>query len=620
MSGVGRIPFVLILVYSAITLTPAVRGLATDGESQSHGELRFVDQGKPRDVIEQGAPWSAGKAWLQGSGTGNYLYGGRLIGEGDFGITVRFSLTELDGTAASLVFGGNHFGFDGRGETLFIEGPDLGPTRLLGPSVEYIKPGQSVEAQVIRRGKNLAFRLAGKEVLSVPFKTGSVGLVGLRPWRGTMRVFDFTASGNLIEDRNAILNLRLTLNEVSHIDLNGIKIDVNSPPEGLVTHRDLGVLTASAVNGQVIYKRGDIVWVPRATITPEGDYLVLFPYARGKWYQGKEMLAVRSADKGHTWSDATVVFDASQSHHGFVPLTPRGSKRIYAFGTQAIPGMVGDRKKGLHENAPIGFRYSDDDGHTWSAVELIKPLGDPDFRGMSCVRMCETAAGTWLIGSHDGVWSVPRDPKRPVATRQYILRSDDRGKTWTIVPGARPNGWFVKEFDRMDEGTMVALAGGDVVAFFRTAEGHIWHSRSTDDGKTWTEPKPTTLVHPDAPPMVFHLADRQTLIALIHNRHDPSSPHFKISDRNEIWARMSRDGGRTWSEPRFVFAGILQGGLAKYHSCSYVDLFADGPNLHLFLGQLGSQLLHLTFRGSDLASFPTKGEIQKRQIAAEINH
>ena len=46
---------------------------------------------------------------------------------------------------------------------------------------------------------------------------------------------------------------------------------------------------------------------------------------------------------------------------------------------------------------------------------------------------------------------------------EALAYSTDRGKTWTIVPGARPNGWFVKEFDRMDEGTMVALAGGDVV-------------------------------------------------------------------------------------------------------------------------------------------------------------
>ncbi|MHC4399568.1 MAG: exo-alpha-sialidase, partial [Planctomycetota bacterium] len=50
------------------------------------------------------------------------------------------------------------------------------------------------------------------------------------------------------------------------------------------------------------------------------------------------------------------------------------------------------------------------------------------------------------------------------------------------------------------------------VTFVRTAEGHIRETRSTDDGKTWTEPKPTPLVHPDAPPMVFHLADGRTLV------------------------------------------------------------------------------------------------------------
>ena len=87
--------------------------------------------------------------------------------------------------------------------------------------------------------------------------------------------------------------------------------------------------------------------------------------------------------------------------------------------------------------------------------------------------------------------------------------------------------------------------------------------------------------------MVFPLADGRTLLALTHNRYDPAAPHFKIADRNEIWASLSRDRGRTWSEPRFVFAGILEGGPAFFHGCSYLDLFADGPVLHVFLGQVG---------------------------------
>lgn len=594
-----------------LIVIPAI-GAAFERHKGSPTETHFVELGEKRSVVQHGSHWKVGNGWLEGSGKGNYLYGSQLIGPGDFEVKVRFSLADLDSTAASLTFGDNHFGFDGRGETLFIEGPDLGPTRLLRSNSEHVKPGHPVVAKVTRCGTKLTFQLAGKEILTVPFKSGAVGLVGLRPWRGTIRVYDFTASGNLVLDRDAIFNARLKLQESDWIEVSNVRIDLSLPPKGLVVRRDLGVLTTPAVRGHVIHKDGDIVWVPRATITPEGDYLVLFPSGRGEWYQGKEMFAVRSTDKGKTWTDATVAFNATQSHHGFVPLIPRGSNRIYAFGSQAIPGLVGNRKQGMHENTPIGFRFSDDDGHTWSPVELIKPTNDPSFRGMSCVRMCETASGTWLIGSHEGIWSVPRNPKKPVVSRQYVLRSDDRGKTWTVAPNARPKGWFVKQYDRMDEGTVIALTNGDVVMFVRTAEGHIWETRSTDDGRTWTEPKPTPLVHPDAPPMIFYLADGTTLIGLIHNRYDPRSPHFKISERNEVWATLSRDGGRTWSEPRFIFAGTLKGGLAPFFSCSYVDLIADGPNLHLFNSQRGSQLLHLTFRESDLAGFPTKAELHKR--------
>jgi len=40
-----------------------------------------------------------------------------------------------------------------------------------------------------------------------------------------------------------------------------------------------------------------------------------------------------------------------------------------------------------------------------------------------------------------------------------------------------------------------------------------------DNGQTWSDPTPTTLVHPDAPPMLFHLADGKATVAFQHNRH-----------------------------------------------------------------------------------------------------
>jgi Neuraminidase (sialidase) len=127
------------------------------------------------------------------------------------------------------------------------------------------------------------------------------------------------------------------------------------------------------------------------------------------------------------------------NHHGFIPLVPRGSKRIYAFGTQPLFGSMQDK-----ENFPIGSRYSDDDGRTWSKPQLIRPLNDPGYQGMSVMRMCETDRGTWLLGTHRADWTV-----KPLHTSLYLSRSSDRGKTWMLPPGKRPGGWEVPQFHRI---------------------------------------------------------------------------------------------------------------------------------------------------------------------------
>ena len=581
-------------------------------------EAVFVEKGNARSVREIGNKWTCKEGALVCGGMGNFLVAGKAVGAGDFRIRARLSLRQLDGTAASLVVGGNHFGFDGRGRKFFIEGPALGPTRSLGDAAKLITPGKPFDVEVARKGKALAFRIDGKEIHAGTYNLAPLCAIALRPWRATMWLYTFSASGTTTPVTEAAIETmrhdfkktsRPPAKSVDTVTVGGVKIDLTSPPKGLAFHRDLGILAGAPIRGQVIHRSGKIVWVPRATVTPKGDYLVLFPHDRGRWYQGKEMLALRSSDKGKSWQGPTVAFDSSQSHHGFVPLIPRGSKRIYAFGTQPIPGKVGDRKKGLHENCPIGSRYSDDDGHSWSDVTLIRPKNDPDFTGMSCVRMCETDAGTWLIGSHDGIWRR-KGSTAPVTTRQYILRSEDRGKTWQVLPKKRPGGWYVEKFDRMDEGTLVNLGGGKVLFMTRTAAGRIWQSRSEDDGKTWSEAKPTTLVHPDAPPMVFHLSDPKRLIAFIHNRYDPRRPHFDKPARNELWCSISTDEGRTWGQPRFVFAGATKQG--HIHSCSYIDMIADASRIHIFLGQDGRQLLYLHFEESELATLPTKADLSAR--------
>ncbi len=182
-------------------------------------------------------------------------------------------------------------------------------------------------------------------------------------------------------------------------------LSVTQLPAPLRADEDLGIVTFPQVTGQVVYRAKHWLYECRATKTPGGDYLLMFPTEAKGWepqnevagchYGGKtvkvnDMVAMRSSDRGQTWGAPQIAFDTEYNHHGFIPFIPKGSSRIYAFGTQPI-WPIFDPARGQGENAPIDYRYSDDDGHHWCEPRLIRPVNDPGFKGMSVMRMCETA-------------------------------------------------------------------------------------------------------------------------------------------------------------------------------------------------------------------------------------
>ena len=393
------------------------------------------------------------------------------------------------------------------------------------------------------------------------------------------------------------------------------KISTKALPKGVHLIEDIGLAAADALDGSLLYRAPTVLYEVRSTITPGGDYLVMFPV--GGHYNQTEikintMMALRSPDKGLTWSDPYVAFHINYNQHGFIPLIPKGTKRIYSFGTQAVFGLF-RRDKGLFENAPIGYLYSDDDGYTWNGPTLINPVNDPGFTGMSVMRMCETNKGTWLIGSHEGYHD-----EVPVISNQYMLRSEDKGKTWEVLPERRTGGWHVLPFHRMDEGRPIQV-GDRILLITRTPEGHLWALWSDDDGRTWTDPKPTPLVHPDAPPMITHLSDGKTLVCLHHNRfhdfnYDGLRPDKKeiMGDRSEIWAAFSSDCGETWSEPRFLYCNAVKddgGSPFTNNQCSYNDLYVDGGILNIYVPHRWRQVLHLQIKEDELFKLPLKSEL-----------
>ncbi len=484
-------------------------------------------------------------------GTGNFLVAGKAVGAGDFQVRARLSLERLDGAAASLMIGGNHFGFDGHGKKFFVEGPAFGRTRLLGDAGKVIVPGKPFDVEVARKGTTLSFHIDGKEIHSAPYRLAPVCAIGFRPWRATMRLYDFSVSGNLTPVTEAAIKTmqqdpkktnHSSTKSVNAITVGGVKIDLSSPPAGLGLHRDLGILAATAIQGKIIH-RSNYVWVPRATITPEGDYLILFPEGKGRYYQGEKMLAYRSSDKGKSWTGPTLAFDSSQSHHGFVPLIPRGSKRIYAFGTQPLPGMVGDRSKGLQENCPIGFRYSDDDGHTWSERrEVTESVKDPSWGWYA------TGPGVGIQiekGPFKGRLVIPSD-HRVGNMGSHMMYSDDHGLTWhyseRILPGC-------------NECQVVELIDGRLMNNARTygiEPDYRGISTSTDGGVTWSDvwfdhelPEPTC----QASFLRYTRSDSEDKNRLLF-----SNPAH-TSSRVNMTIKMSYDEGQSWPVARRIYEG-----------------------------------------------------------------
>ena len=409
----------------------------------------------------------------------------------------------------------------------------------------------------------------------------------------------------------------------SHVDIDSREVALEALPEGVSVLEPVGLAGVASLQGQVVF-RSDSLFETRATRTPGGNFLLMFPAntldrPTGLCHYGRpqekvnDLVALRSSDQGATWGPPTRPIDIDYNLHGFIPLTPRDSSRIYNFGTQPIWGMQ-EQGPGLHENAPIGYRYSDDDGHHWSEVRLIRPTNYPAFQGMSVMRMCETDRGTWLLGSHEGDWSY-----RPLMTRQYLLRSTDQGASWEVAPDPRHGGWYVRGFNRMDEGRPINLGNDHVLLMTRTPEGHLWQAWSEDDGESWTDPTPSTLVHPDAPPMLFALGDGR-LIALHHNRHHDidydgliTTKEVLTRDRGEVWFATSTDGGVHWSQPRFLFttaAARDRDTPFDNFQCSYIDAFADDDTLHLFLAHRWQQVLHLRIAETALDNLPTGADLR----------
>jgi hypothetical protein len=252
-----------------------------------------------------------------------------------------------------------------------------------------------------------------------------------------------------------------------------------------------------------IVRANDGHWVCVVTTAPGGH----------EGMSGQSVVCLRSPDHGQTWSEQILLepFDGPESSYAVILKTPGG--RIYVFYNHntdrvaQIPREDGGVYKRVDCLGHYVFKYSDDHGRTWSAQRYEVPI-----RPFAC-DLSNPFGGKlryfWNVGrpiiARDGSVYLPHSKVGSMGKGFYaqsegvflhsdnILTEPDPARIrWETLPdgdvGLRPP--LTPTRERVgEEHTIVELSDGSFYCVYRTLSGYPACSYSRDGGHTWSTPR-----------------------------------------------------------------------------------------------------------------------------------
>ncbi len=484
--------------------------ITTSGTAAPPTDVVFVADGVAKAARHEGREWTTDNGYLECGGTDNYLFADHLLGPGNFRVSVDLTILDLAKSAATIAIGGSHFGFEGGEGEMFTEGSLLGRKSLGPPAVHEGKP---FRLEVVREDDTLRFLIDGNEIYQTKVDPNRTLNVGLRPWRSTMRVTNFSAVGNLIAAPEPPFEVDVFL----------------SGTEGYHTFR-----------------------IPATVTTSQGTVLA---FCEGRSGGGGDsgnidIVLKRSTDNGRTWSDLQVVADHQADTIGNpCPVVDSSTGRIWLpltwnLGTDSEGHIMAGTSQDVRR---VYITYSDDDGCTWAPIkEISETTRQPHWRWYA------TGPGPAIQltrGKYKGRLVVPANhsdhsdaDQHPF--RSHVLISDDHGETWRV-------GEVLDE--RTNESTVVELSDGRILDNMRSYHGKNRRAVATSDdgGETWSDVTfDDTLIEPVCQASLLRYTfpeDGEKSRILFSN---PAS-----TARVMMTVRVSYDEAQTWPVAKLIYAG-----------------------------------------------------------------
>jgi predicted neuraminidase len=243
-------------------------------------------------------------------------------------------------------------------------------------------------------------------------------------------------------------------------------------------------------------------------VMPNGDLLCAWYAGRHEGSRDVKIYASRREATSGRWSSPQVIADTPDRSDGNPVLFADQRGRVWLFFV-TIHGLN-------WQWARIKVQNSDDGGRTWGPARIFR-----ERRG-------------WMTRSHplelgDGRILLPL--YNEVRMRSVFMLSDDDGANF------HPAGVIQTQPGNLQP-SVVMLSDGSLLALLRHhgKPGRIWQASSTDQGRTWSPAKPTSLPNPDAGLDLVRLPNGHLVLAF------NNSP----TDRTPLSIALSEDDGRTW--------------------------------------------------------------------------
>jgi hypothetical protein len=213
-------------------------------------------------------------------------------------------------------------------------------------------------------------------------------------------------------------------------------------------------------------RKGHYLCFPDVCLAGDGALVVVYNEFDRHVSRREKLLVRRSADAGRTWSEP-LLLDARKSH------CPR------------IQRLSDEEIVLLEDRVPSVFWSLDHGG------SFVRYRGEGLVHGL-LDRVLELDTERFLTAGHLHRCEVQEPCIRQRPTEQIVYYSDNRCRTWRQ--------YSILANDRrlvLCEASLARLQNGDILALMRENSGvgePMYACRSTDEGRTWSEPRPTPLV------------------------------------------------------------------------------------------------------------------------------